>query len=488
MRDNNKSYIKADIQLFSEDLQHTFAQIEGISLKPFTVARPEDDVTLFSYFEYLRDSPDGESAAIGDRLGPEELRIARDMERIAFFYLRQVSEMSANDRANALKHHQHLMAWADYTVEKCRKGDHPSVAPECLNDTQADILALTDKYRHHVDALLIESTGQNLPATIRAKDSILQHMTKNNLLGRFYEEGIGLSTANWWLAHMAKQISHRYPAMKILEIGAGTGGTTQATLPSLGTSFSSYTYTDVSSGFFEAAEDKFKTYADRMIFKVFDMVKSPAEQGFTEGSYDMILASNVLHVAEDLDVMMGNVRKLLKPGGFLVNLETVTNDMLRNGIIMGGLPGWWIGAESGRPHGPMLDLESWDSLLKRCGFGGIETSIPVYDSIHAVAVWAAQASDDRVALLKDPLAAQPLTKADAHLAIVGGSSLSTFTLLEAVKSQLQDRFSSFKHLRSVESLDKTTLPPGSTVLCLADLNEPVIKSVTKAKIDGLKIL
>ncbi|KAJ4007634.1 hypothetical protein NW752_010300 [Fusarium irregulare] len=488
VRDDEKSHIKADVQLFSQDSQHTFVQIEGVSLKPFTVARPEDDVTLFSHFEYLRDSPDGESAAIGDRLGPDELRSARDMERIAFFYLRQVSEMSVDDRAQALKHHQHLMAWADYTVEKCRKGDHPSVAPECLNDTQADILALTDKYRHHVDALLIESTGQNLPATIRAKDSILQHMTKDNLLGRFYEEGIGLSTANWWLAHMVKQISHRYPAMKILEIGAGTGGTTQATLPSLGTSFSSYTYTDVSSGFFEAAEDKFKTYADRMVFKVFDMVKSPAEQGFTEGSYDMILASNVLHVAEDLDVMMGNVRKLLKPGGFLVNLETVTNDMLRNGIIMGGLPGWWIGAESGRPHGPMLDLASWNSLLKRCGFGGIETSTPVYDSIHAVAVWAAQATDDRVALLKDPLAAQPSTKADAHLVIVGGSSLSTFTLLESVKSQLQDRFSSFEHLRSVESLDKATLPPGSTVLSLADLDEPVMKSVTQAKMDGLKTL
>ena len=57
-------------------------------------------------------------------------------------------------------------------------------------------LALTDKYRDRVDALLIESTGQNLPATIRAKDSILQHMTKDNLLGRFYEEGIGLNTAN----------------------------------------------------------------------------------------------------------------------------------------------------------------------------------------------------------------------------------------------------------------------------------------------------
>ncbi|KAF4997659.1 hypothetical protein FGRMN_3691 [Fusarium graminum] len=489
VRDDEKSHIKADVQLLSQDSQHTFVHIEGVSLKPFTSARPEDDAVLFSQFEYLRDGPDGESAAIGGRLGPEELRVARDMERIAFFYLRKVSEMPLQDRENALQHHKHLIAWADYTVEKCRKGEHLSVGPECLGDTQEDILALTDKYRHHVDALLIESTGQNLPATIRAKDSILQHMTKDNLLGRFYEEGIGLGTANWWLASMVKQISHRYPAMKILEIGAGTGGTTQATLPSLGSSFSSYTYTDVSSGFFESAEDKFKIYADRMIFKVFDMVKDPVEQGFAEGSYDLILASNVLHVAEDLDVMMSNVRKLLKPGGYLVNLETVTNDMLRNGIIMGGLPGWWIGAESGRPHGPMLDLDSWNSLLERCGFDGIETSTPIYDSLHAVAVWAAQAVDDRVTLLKEPLSpSSGVQKANAHLVVIGGSSLGTFSLTEAIKSSLASRFSSFEHIHSIEALTKDNVPPGTTILSLADLDEPVMKSVTKAKMDGMKAM
>nr|ALQ32785.1 putative polyketide synthase [Fusarium babinda] len=489
VRDDEKSHIKADVQLLSQGSQHTFVHVEGVSLKPFTVARPEDDVTLFSHFEYLRDSPEGETAAIGDRLSPEELEIAKDMERIAFFYLRQISGMPVDDRNNALAHHKHLMAWADYTVEKCRKGEHLSVSPECLDDTQDQITALTDKYRHHVDALLIESTGQNLPATIRAQESILQHMTKDNLLGRFYEEGIGLNTANWWLASMVKQISHRYPAMKILEIGAGTGGTTQATLPSLGSSFSSYTYTDVSSGFFEAAEEKFKNYADRMIFKVFDMVKDPIDQGFVKGSYDLILASNVLHVAEDLDVMMTNVRKLLKPGGYLVNLETVTNDMLRNGIIMGGLPGWWIGAESGRPHGPMLDLESWDMLLKRCGFGGIETSTPVYDSLHAVAVWAAQAVDDRVALLKEPLSAEAgLQKTGNHLVVVGGSSLKTFSLTEAIKSSLATIFSSLEHIRSIEALDNKNVSPGATILCLADLDEPVMKSVTEAKMNGMKVM
>jgi hybrid polyketide synthase/nonribosomal peptide synthetase ACE1 len=111
------------------------------------------------------------------------------------------------------------MNWTDYIVDKVARGDHPCVEKECISDTHEQILELTNKYHDRVDALLIESTGKSLPKVIREKDSILQYMTKDDLLGRFYKEGVGLQAANWWLANMAKQISHRYPRMKILEIG-----------------------------------------------------------------------------------------------------------------------------------------------------------------------------------------------------------------------------------------------------------------------------
>jgi len=225
-----------------------------------------------------------------------------------------------------------------------------------------------------------------------------------------------------------------------------------------------------------------------MAFKVFDMVKPPGEQGLAEGSYDMVLASNVLHVAEDLDGMMSNVRRLLRPGGFLVNLETTTNDMMRNGVIMGGLPGWWIGAESGRPHGPMLSLDAWDGLLRRQGFGGIESCTPVYDSLHAVAVWAARARDDRVDILRNPTAASPELFAPETLVLVGGMSLATFRLMEQVKSALGSKFSALVHLPSVAAMTMESLPSGATVLSIADLDEPVMRSMTEAKLEGLKAL
>lgn len=50
----------------------------------------------------------------------------------------------------------------------------------------------------------------------------------------FYDTGLGLEIANRHLARMASQLSHRYPRMKVLEIGAGTGGTTRNVLPQLG--------------------------------------------------------------------------------------------------------------------------------------------------------------------------------------------------------------------------------------------------------------
>jgi acyl transferase domain-containing protein len=91
--------------------------------------------------------------------------------------------------------------------------------------------------------------------------------------------------------------SHAQPTLNVLEIGAGTGGATQDILKALlskeGTRmYSQYTFTDISSGFFAAAEERFKEYTG-LTYKVLDISKNPAEQGFDLGTYDLIIASNV---------------------------------------------------------------------------------------------------------------------------------------------------------------------------------------------------
>ncbi|EAW07624.1 putative equisetin synthetase [Aspergillus clavatus NRRL 1] len=487
-RSMKKARSTMDINIFSQDKSHTFIQVEGLELMPFTAARPEDDAVIFSKLKYDIDRPSGDVAVIDDGFTAEALENAIKGERVSFYYLRQLVEtITSEEKAIALPYYRHLLNWASHVVDQVKSGKNPFVPSSWQQDTEEQIRAIWDEYGDRVDVRLIESVGKSLPGVIRTGTSILEHMEG---LFEFYDQGLGLDMANRHLARMVTHIGHRYPQMKILEVGAGTGGSTRTILSHLGDMFSSYTYTDISSGFFEAAQERFKDFESRMVYKTFDMERPPASQGFIEGSYDVILASNVLHATDKLEEMMTHVRQLLKPGGYLVCLELTGNDTMRVGLPMGSLPGWWVGAENGRPWGPTVTLPQWDTLLRKCGFGGIDTSTPLLHRLHVSTVFAAQAVDDRITMLRAPLASiNALPPTDApRLVVIGGQGLATHRIAEQVSSLLAPRFSEVVRVTSVDELDLDVLQYSSTVLSLTELDEPLFKVFTEAKLDALKIL
>jgi Methyltransferase domain. len=169
-----------------------------------------------------------------------------------------------------------------------------------------------------------------------------------------------------------------------------------------------------------------------MEFKTFDMERSPATQGFEPSSYDLVIAANVLHATNKLEEMVTNVRQMLRPGGHLMVFEVISNDALRIGLPMGGLPGWWVGADSGRRWGPTLTLPQWDTLLRKYGFSGVETVTPPYHALHPGAVFASQALDDRMTILRSPMGAtRHTTWSNAkQLLIIGGKSFQVHQLIE----------------------------------------------------------
>ena len=269
-------------------------------------------------------------------------------------------------------------------------------------------------------------------------------------------------------------------------LGAGTGGATKAVLNVLGDNYSSYTYTDISSGFFEKASELFKNHRSKMTFKTFNAENTPDSQGYNKGIYDVVIASNVLHATQTLQKTLENTRRLIKPGGYLLLLEITNNAPIRIGTIFGSLSGWWVGVDDGRRYQPTISPNSWNSVLRKAGFSGVEAVTPDRDTLAwPFSIIAAQAVDDRVNFLRRPLSSPlPLPKLE-ELVIVGNQTLETSQVAEDVTSTMGKFCGKITLLDTIES-EIDFVAPMSTFLILADLDDPIFKGLTSEKMEGLK--
>src|SRR5690606_36967160 len=86
--------------------------------------------------------------------------------------------------------------------------------------------------------------------------------------------------------------------LRVLEIGGGTGGTTAHVLQRVGGRID-YTFTDVSPLFTARARARFGA-REGVDFRELDLERDPAEQGFSGRTFDVVIASNVLHATADL--------------------------------------------------------------------------------------------------------------------------------------------------------------------------------------------
>ncbi|KAI9932546.1 hypothetical protein MW887_008788 [Aspergillus wentii] len=250
--------------------------------------------------------------------------------------------------------------------------------------------------------------GQNLASILKGDDDPLSLMLNEDLLSRLYRDDESMQRCAIQAAEYATVLGRKSPSLRILEIGAGTGGTTLPILQALsvpgGSLFEHYCFTDVSSGFFPNAKDKFASWIDRMSFDKLNIEDHPRNQGFEPGSYDLVIAANVLHATTYIDSTAKHVRSLLKPGGKLLLLES-TRPTVHRSFFLGTLPGWWLGSMERNKDNPLLTVNEWHDVLQRTDFSGVDAAMHSYeipeeqtDSLivsSASSTSTKQASDDR---------------------------------------------------------------------------------------------
>lgn len=143
-----------------------------------------------------------------------------------------------------------------------------------------------------------------------------------------------------FLEQLVQRLPNTGEPLRILEMGAGTGGTTVKVLPlldRLGVPVE-YTMTDLSSSLVAAARKRFKKYPF-MKFKVVN-IESPPDSQLVHSQH-IVLATNCVHATRNLEVSTRNIHHILRQDGCLLLLE-MTEQVPWVDFIFGLLEGWWL--------------------------------------------------------------------------------------------------------------------------------------------------
>ncbi|NGO11411.1 SDR family NAD(P)-dependent oxidoreductase [Streptomyces sp. HC44] len=289
-----------------------------------------------------------------------------------------------------------LRRWLDESVRRLRArgllyGSPSQPVPAATVNSSA---AWSDWADHGVDSQgdpALRAQFTLLDATLRALPGILSGEvlatdvmfpdSSMELVEGIYRDNPVSDCFNGILADTAaavvREIVRADPAarVRILEIGAGTGGgsvTVFERLEPFAEHVSTYSYTDLSKSFLMYAEEEYGPRYPYLDYRLFNVEEPLAAQGITPGSYDLVLATNVLHATKDIRRTLRNAKGALKQHGVLLANELSTHSLFTH-LTFGLLDGWWLHEDDDLriPGGPGLSPESWEEALDDEGFGSV---------------------------------------------------------------------------------------------------------------------
>ena len=319
--------------------------------------QPDPDLALNEQIAtYLNDVAD-------DRADGLKVTI-ESAENVCFYYMAQA--LKALDSEQLLYANPTIQSYVAWAKNRLSMVKDPKVFSE------EKLSANLESFPEGPERGLTTLVGRHLEDFLTEKLDPLEVILQSNLLLEYYSAYV-YTLSNEKVASYLRMITHKNPTLKILEVGAGTGSLTQVLLDQLAPNpaapnFSKYTFTDITPGFLSAAQEKFQQHAGCMDYSILDLEKDPLTQGFEPHSYDVVIASSVIHAVSDVNYALENIRKLLAPGGTLVLIEPSNPNVNRVSFIFGLLPGWWLASEQERTNGPLLTNAQWQTALHKAGF------------------------------------------------------------------------------------------------------------------------
>ncbi|GAE05097.1 malonyl CoA-acyl carrier protein transacylase [Paenibacillus sp. JCM 10914] len=218
-------------------------------------------------------------------------------------------------------------------------------------------------------------TGERPATDIMFPDSsmrMVEGIYKNNPVADYFNEAL----ADALIAYVEDRIKAE-PAVKLrlIEIGAGTGGTSSMLFHRLKpyrSHIEEYCYTDISKAFLLFAEKEYGPEHSYLTYKIFNVDAPAAGPNTPMGEFDIAIATNVLHATRNIRQTLRNVKSVLKKNG-IVLINELSDNRLFTHLTFGLLEGWWLYEDEAIriPGSPGLYPETWKAVLESEGYEGV---------------------------------------------------------------------------------------------------------------------
>ncbi|MBI6855834.1 alpha/beta fold hydrolase [Pseudomonas cichorii] len=187
----------------------------------------------------------------------------------------------------------------------------------------------------------------------------------------FYSANPVLQCLNRTVALTAKALAGQRRDLRVLEVGAGTGATTEHLLPILESHLSEYRFTDISSLFLEQARERFAAWP-QLDCSLLDLNHPVDFSQHPQQGYDLIVAVNVLHDVTHVPRSLKRLHHLLRSGGHLLVVEATERDSALQLASIGFIENLSDFKDARADDDKaMLDLPRWRNAVQASGFSWV---------------------------------------------------------------------------------------------------------------------
>ncbi|KAE8310676.1 hypothetical protein BDV41DRAFT_590299 [Aspergillus transmontanensis] len=440
--------------------------MKGAVMAPVTGSELNEDsgAPLASYMEWR---PDVSLNPPEQLLGtfPKMVTSKHDLEMLSILTAQRIIRQAGSINPNVpyLRKYLELLEMESIEFEAPGRAEIPT---DTLLDTHQ---TLVDSFPgdHQMQSLakVHQNVVNHLPDILRGCIDPLTIVTQEGGLNTLYESFY----RSEGLCEFFALLRHSNPVLKVLEVGAGTGGSTTYVLKAFLTQgdkkhYSQYTCTDKSWSCLNRATEVLKDHKG-FEFKVLDVSVNPTEQGFESQSYDLVIASNVLGAVANISGALQNMKSLLAPGGYLLLQEF--DAMIPSSLcITGLLPDWWNDKRDF--YKPCICLSRWTKELYNAGFKGLFKDMPLnrtsFPCSFTQVVHVPYGDDTQ----------------GQHIVLLGPQR-------NPWAKQVAKAFQNSGHTVSWGSLDGK-ISGSQTVISLLDLDGPFFRDMSEKELDSFKNL